>query len=54
MICNLLSFLAKKVEFAVSTDGTNWAVVNEKIGSCGTGWEALEVEEKSSPVASTI
>lgn len=50
----LLSSLAKKVGFVVGADGTIRAVINEKVGSCGTRWEALEVEEKSSPVASTI
>jgi hypothetical protein len=53
-ICNMLSSLAKKVGFIVGADGTIRAVINEKVGSCGTCWEALEVEEKSSPVAITI
>lgn len=52
--CYWLSFLAYKIGFAVGVDGTNWAVVNEEIGSCGTGWEALEVEKKSPPVAGSI
>ena len=38
----------------VSVDGSAWAVINEKISSCRTRWEVMEVEEKSSPVAFTI
>ncbi|KAF2324348.1 hypothetical protein GH714_012721 [Hevea brasiliensis] len=48
-------YLAKIViGCVVSADGTTWAVVNEKISNCGTRWEAMEVEKKSSPVAFAI
>ena len=35
-------------------DDTNWTVVNEEITSCRARREAMEVEEKSSPVAVTV
>lgn len=40
--------------FIVNADGTAWTVVNEKSSCCWTRWEAVEVEEKSSPMAFTI
>ena len=46
--------LTKRVGFIVSADGASWAVVNEEISSCRARWEAMEMEEKSSPVAVTI
>ena len=35
-------------------DGANWAIVIEEISSCRASWQAMEVEEKSSPVAVTV
>ena len=35
-------------------DDTNWTIVDEEITSCRARWEAMEVEEKSSPVAVAV
>ena len=35
-------------------DGTSWTFVNEEIDNHGANWKTLEVEEKSSPVATSI
>lgn len=50
------SFLASNLRgYSLYADGTNWAVVNEEIISCRPSWwEAMEVEEKSPPVAFTV
>lgn len=38
----------------MSADGTHWAVVNEKVSSCRTIWEAMEMEKESSSMAGAI
>lgn len=50
------SFLVSNLRgCSLYADGTNWAVVNEEIISCRPSWwEAMEVEEKSPPVAFTV
>ena len=55
MLLSVLSpLLIKKLEVAVGVDGTNWAFVHEKIGHSRASWKTVEVEEKSSPVATTV
>ncbi|KAE8656023.1 Kinesin-like protein BC2 [Hibiscus syriacus] len=50
----LLSFcLIKKVDI-FGADGTSWTFVNEEIDNQGENWKTLEVEEKSSPMATSI
>ncbi|KAE8693325.1 Kinesin-like protein BC2 [Hibiscus syriacus] len=50
----LMSFcLIKKVDI-VNADGTSWTFVNEEIDNQGSNWKTLEVEEKSSPMATPI
>jgi hypothetical protein len=42
-------------DFAVNADETHWAAVNEKTSNCRTSfWQVMEVEKKSSSVATTI
>lgn len=38
----------------LAADGTRRTTVNEETSSCGTSCETLEVEEKSSPVATAV
>jgi hypothetical protein len=50
-VLNLLFDLA---EMFVAVAGTYRTIVNEETSSCRTSWETLEVEEKSSSVATTV
>lgn len=53
--CNFLCEIEDLSYFwSLGADGTNWTVINEETGNCRTGWEALEMEKESSPVATAI
>jgi hypothetical protein len=44
-----------RCDFAVNADETHWAAINEKTSNCRTSfWQVMEVEKKSSSVATTI
>jgi hypothetical protein len=48
-------FIDLRLRFAFNTDGTHWAIVDEKTSNCRTSfWQAMEVEKKPSSVANTI
>lgn len=38
----------------MAADGPFRTIINEETSSCGTSYETLEVEEKSSPVATAV
>lgn len=38
----------------MSADGAYWSIINEEISTRWTWWEALEMEEESSSMASTV
>lgn len=40
--------------FLQSADGAYWSTVDEKVSTCWTWWETMEMEEESSSMAITV